>query len=245
MMLLKTSLWKVSWTNHTAGNPFHTPWKTELEHLSGSAYGAEFLNSYHSLCTWKIRTVLWFLVLLVSLCSPSHGILWGMPEAWHTQSSGPLKTATQRDCLLPSASLTLVLTKIESFGFCQGVVNRFSPSQKKSSSVPSLQLPLQCLWIPKHEPDEPLRGCGQHRGGMARGCGVPDACRGGFLCPLELGMAVTAQVCGRCSSSPSRRPQKQRLCFFHGKPPLLMASQALLSTPCKGLPQAPEICHSK
>lgn len=32
---------------------------------------------------------------------------------------------------------------------------------------------------------------------------------------------------------------------FHGKPPLLMGSQALLSTPCKGLPQAPEICQSK
>lgn len=53
-----------------------------------------------------------------------------------------LETAKQRDCLRPSASLTLVLTKIEDFGFCRGVVSRFSSSQEKSSSVPSLQLPL-------------------------------------------------------------------------------------------------------
>lgn len=40
---------------------FHTPWKTKLEHLSVLVCRAEFLKNYHSLCTWKIRTVLWFL----------------------------------------------------------------------------------------------------------------------------------------------------------------------------------------
>lgn len=161
------------------------------------------------------------------------------------RSTCPLKRAMQRDCLLPSASLTLVLTQIESFGFCQGVVSRFSFSQKKSSSVPSLQLPLQCLWILKHEPGEPLRGSGQHGSEMARNCGVPDACKGGFLGLLKLGMAVTAQVCGRHNCSPIQEATKTGTLFFHGKPPLLTASQASLSTSCKGLPQASEICHSK
>jgi len=97
--------------------------------------GLEFLNSYHSLCTWKMRTVLWFLSIVGVTVQPFpwHFVRnargFACPGAWWNQEHLPTEDrAVQRDYPLPSASLTLFLTKIESFGFFQGVMSRFSSS---------------------------------------------------------------------------------------------------------------------
>lgn len=84
----------------------------------------------------------------------------------------------------------------------RGVASRFAPSQKKSSSVPSLS--YHSVFV---SPGEPLRGCG-HR--VVVVLQMPAEVFG------SLGAGTGSDSTGVWEAALSRRPQNQGLCFFLG-----------------------------